>query len=145
MLGTIKQASAQRPAHPPSPVQPPTPAMAPSPPAHDPIEANLFPPELVMQHEGEIRLTGEQRAYIKHEAIAAQTKFAPLQWDMQEEMGKMKTLVEGEHVDEVALLAQLDRVLDLERQVKHIHLTLAARIKNKLTPDQQKSLQSLRK
>ena len=111
---------------------------------NDPLDAHLFPPELVMQYHEEIGLTKAQRSRIKEEAIAAQQQFASLQWDLQEAMLDMKSLVQNPRVDEAAALSQLDRILDAEREVKRTQLALALRIKNILTPEQQQQLTTLR-
>ena len=141
--------------HPPRPAQPefrpegPPPQSqgphqpGPPPQPHDPIAGNLFPPELVMQHRRELGLTDEQRAAIKDEAIKASTRFNELQWQMQDEMETMATLMRGATVDEQKALAQLDKVLNIEREVKRTQIGLAIRIKNKLTSEQQMKLHEL--
>ena len=113
-------------------------------PTPDPIAQNLFPPELVMQHRLELGLSDEQRAAIKDEAIKASTRFNELQWQMQDEMETMATLMRGPSIDEQKALAQLDKVLNIEREVKRTQLGLSIRIKNKLTPEQQTKLKGLK-
>jgi len=49
-------------------------------------------------------------------------------------------LVDGPRIDEGQALDQLEKILDLERQIKRAQLTLMIRIKNTLTPEQQKKL-----
>jgi len=46
-------------------------------------------------------------------------------------------------VDEQQALAQLNRVLDGECEIKTLHMQLAIRIKNKLTPEQQEKLRAM--
>ena len=111
---------------------------------HDPIAGNLFPPELVMQHRRELGLTDAQRAAIRDEALKASTRFTELQWQMQDEMEEMAALMKSDNVNEQQALAQLDKVLNIEREVKRTQLGLAIRIKNKLTSEQQMKLQELR-
>lgn len=113
-------------------------------PSGDPIGENFFPPELVMQHQQEIGLTDEQRNYIIAEVGSAQQRATDLQWKLQREVEGMAALVRPEQVDEEKMVAQLDRVLAVEREIKRIHLTLVARIKNRLTPDQRARLRTLR-
>ena len=136
-----------RPAGPPpqavGPQQPGQPQQPPQPP--DPIAGNLFPPELVMQHRSELGLTDEQKAVIKDESIKAATRFNELQWQMQDEMETMANLVKGASVDEQRVLAELDKILGIEREVKRTQLTLSIRIKNKLTPEQQTRLHELQR
>ena len=105
---------------------------------------NLFPPELVMQHRRELGLTDEQRAAIKDESIKASTRFNELQWQMQDEMETMANLMKSAVVDESQALAQLDKILNIEREVKRTQLGLSIRIKNKLTSEQQMKLHDLR-
>lgn len=131
---------AARPHQPGQPQQPPQPGQP-----SDPIAQNLFPPELVMQHRQELGLTDEQRAAIKDEAIKASTRFSEIQWQMQDEMETMVNLMKGASVDEQKVLAQLDKILNIEREVKRTQLALSIRIKNKLTPEQQERLRELQR
>jgi Spy/CpxP family protein refolding chaperone len=127
----------QQPGQPHPPDQPPQP--------HDPLAGNLFPPELVMQHRRELGLTDEQKAAIRDEAIKASTRFQELQWQMQDEMETMAGLMKGATIDEQQALAQLDKVLNIEREVKRTQLGLSIKIKNKLTAEQQMKLNDLRR
>ena len=101
-------------------------------------------PELVIQHQEEIGLSGEQRDYLKTEIRQAQLKFTDYQWKLQDEMEKLVALVKQPRVDEQQVLAQLERVLAAEREIKREQVTLLVRIKNKLTPEQQAKLLDLR-
>jgi Spy/CpxP family protein refolding chaperone len=47
-------------------------------------------------------------------------------------------------VNEAQALAQLDKVLDIEREIKRLHIALAVRLKNRLTPEQQEQLHKMR-
>jgi Spy/CpxP family protein refolding chaperone len=158
LLAATVIALAQRPPQPGQPQQPaepaqpaPLPATAPPqrgepqqppPPAQpfDPIARNLFPPEMVMQHRRELGLTEEQKTAIKDEAIKASTRFSEFQWQMQDEMEKMDDLTKGANIDEQKVLAELDKILAIEREVKRTQLALSIRIKNKLTTEQQAQL-----
>ena len=113
-------------------------------PDQDPLGQSFFPPELVIQHQEAIGLSPEQKDAFKTEIRQAQLKFTELQWKLQDEMEKMLSLVKQTHPDEQQVLAQLDKVLSAEREVKREQITLLVRIKNKLTPDQQAKLTELR-
>jgi len=123
--------------HAPHPAQPPR--------GHDPIAENLFPPEMVMNHRKALALSEEQKNAIKDETMKASARFSELQWQMQDEMETMVELTKGTNVDEQRVLAQLDKILAIEREVKRTQLTLAIRIKNKLTPDQQAKLSQIQR
>jgi Spy/CpxP family protein refolding chaperone len=110
----------------------------------DPVAAALYPPELVMQHQRRLGLTAEQRKAITETVAALQAQVLDLQWRMQDEAQRLGELLGGPRVDATAALAQVDRVFDLERQIKRAHLTMLIRIKNTLTPEQQETLRGLR-
>ena len=110
----------------------------------DPIGQSFFAPELVIQHQEAIGLSADQKDSLKTEIRQAQLKFTELQWKLQDEMEKLVSLVKQNHVDEQQVLAQLDKVLAAEREVKREQVTLLVRIKNKLTPEQQAKLAELR-
>lgn len=110
----------------------------------DPIGQNFFAPELVLQHQEAIGLSAEQKDSLKTEIRQAQLKFTELQWKLQDEMEKLVALITPPHVEEQQVLAQLEKVLAAERDIKREQVTLLARIKNKLTPDQQAKLADLR-
>jgi len=116
-----------------------------APPPDDPIAQHLFPPELIMKHSAEINLEPQQRAEIKEAVLQAQTRFLDAQWELQGETAKMVHLLQARLVDEKAVLAEADRVMDLERQIKKTQLSLLIRLKNLLTPAQQSRLAALRK
>ncbi len=112
--------------------------------ANDPIAAQLFPPELVMQYHEEINLTPDQSKAVRGEIQKAQAKFLDMQWDMQSEREKLVLLLKARPVDESAVLIQLDKVLDREREIKKTQISLLVRIKNQLTAAQQNKLMELR-
>jgi len=113
-------------------------------PPSDPIGENMFPPELVMQHQQALGLTDEQKTLLKTELRQAQTRFTELQWQLQDEMEKMVELVKQDRVDESQTLAQLDKILNLEREIKRAQIALLIRIKNRLSPEQQMKLREIR-
>ncbi|HME34079.1 MAG TPA: periplasmic heavy metal sensor [Candidatus Sulfotelmatobacter sp.] len=113
-------------------------------PADDPIAQNLFPPELVMKYRQEINLDDGQSKAMKELIQKAQAKFLDLQWDMQSESEKLVQLLKARPVDESAVLAQVDQVLNREREIKKAQISLLVRIKNLLTEAQQNKLMELR-
>ena len=119
-------------------------ALADPQPQDDPIGQSLFPPEMLMKYQTEIGLDENQQTTIKGEIQKAQSKFMDFQWQMQTETQKMMKLLQAKPVDEVKVLAQADKVMDLEREVKKTQLTLLIRIKNSLSEQQQSKLMELR-
>ena len=104
----------------------------------------LFPPELVMQQQQRIGLRPEQREAITEAIRQFQSAVVDLQWKMQEETQRLSELLRGPQVNETETLAQVDRVLAVEREIKRAHLSLLIRIKNTLSKEQQATLRSTR-
>lgn len=119
-------------------------AQQPPPGGGDPLGEALFPPELVMRHQQAIGLQPEQKAYLRDEIRKAQLRFTELQWQLQDAMETMRTLLEQSPAPEAQVLAQLDKVLEAEREIKRTQIGLMVRTKNKLTPEQQARLRELR-
>lgn len=113
-------------------------------PGRDPVAENLFPPELVMANQKAIGLDDAQRNYMRAEVVKAQTRFTELQWQLQDAMEALVTLLKQASVNEPDALSQLDKVLASEREIKRTQIALLLRIKNKLTPEQQERLKKLR-
>lgn len=110
----------------------------------DSFARHLFPPELVMQHQGEIDLTEAQRQTLSQSIQQAQAKMLDTQWKLSGEAQKLMRVLQGATVDEAQALEQVDRILTLEREVKRAQMGLMVKIKNTLTPAQQTRLRALR-
>jgi len=119
-------------------------AQTPSSAAPDEIAQNLFAPDLVLRYRQDIGLDDTQSRALKELVQKAQSRFVDLQWDMQAEAGKLVQLLHVPKVDESAALAQVDKVLGMEREIKKAQISLLVRIKNLLTPAQQQKLSDLR-
>ena len=119
--------------------------MPPPGPPEDPIGQRLYPPELIMSHQQELGIDDKQRDAIVKEVQNAQALITKLSWQMQSQVEQFAKLLEAPHVDEAKALAQADKVMNAERDVKKAHLTLLIRIKNLLTDAQRRKLAELRK
>lgn len=110
----------------------------------DPLRKHLFPPELIMQNQRALGLSSEQRQYFIDEIHAAQKTFLQIEWQLQEEAQKMSELFEADSVSEQEVLAQLERVLELEKEIKTAQLTLVVRLRNQLSAEQRAKLQEIK-
>ena len=70
--------------------------------------------------------------------------FQDLQWKLQDQMELLHETMKSTSVNEQQALAQLDKVLEIEREIKRLHIGLAVRLKNRLTPEQQNQLHQMR-
>lgn len=114
------------------------------PPAPDPLAHLMFPPDMILEHARLLNLTEEQKAFMRSEVQKATVSFQDLQWKLQDETEALHETMKSSSVNEQQALAQLDKVLDIERQIKRLHIGLAVRLKNRLTPEQQEQLQKMR-
>jgi Spy/CpxP family protein refolding chaperone len=136
---------------PPQAPQPPGPRGAdnipnhpPPPPNPDPLAHLMFPPDMIMGHARQLNLTDEQKAFMRAEIQKTTATFQELQWKLQDQMELLQETMKSTSVNEAQALAQLDKVLDIEREIKRLHIGLAVRLKNRLTPEQQEQLHKMR-
>jgi Spy/CpxP family protein refolding chaperone len=111
----------------------------------DPLAGAFFPPEVVLMAGDQIALTQDQREAFRAHVEKTQPRSNELAERLTRETAALSTLARQERVDEAALIAQLDKVLDAERDLKHLHIGLLAWIKNFLTPEQQAKLKEITK
>ncbi|HEY6047229.1 MAG TPA: hypothetical protein VIU65_11540 [Pyrinomonadaceae bacterium] len=135
--------AAQEPQPPAPPDQPEQPEGPRGP--RDPLGDAMFPPEMIMEHQRELALTDDQKTFMRAEINKTTTRFNELQWQLQDAMEALQATMKETSVNEQQALAQLDTVLENERQIKRLHMELAIRLKNKLTPEQQLKLQGMRR
>ena len=146
----IATAFAQEPGRPPQAPHPPNmPGGADNIPNHphpanpDPLAHLMFPPDMIMAHARQLNLTDEQKAFMRSEIQKTTATFQDLQWKLQDQMEQLQETMKSPSVNEAQALAQLDKVLDIEREIKRLHIGLAVRLKNRLTPEQQEQLHAM--
>lgn len=114
------------------------------PPNPDPLAHLMFPPDMILGHARELNLTDEQKAFMRAEVQKATSAFQDLQWKLQDQAELLHETMKSTSVNEQQALAQLDKVLDIEREIKRLHIGLAVRLKNRLTAEQQEQLNKMR-
>lgn len=115
------------------------------PPHPDPLTEHLFPPDLIMHNADEINLTDEQREQVEAEMRKAHERFEEMQAKREKLLEETGALLKKERIDESAALAQLEKVLNQERELRRAHLSLMIALKNKLTREQQTKLAEMKK
>jgi Spy/CpxP family protein refolding chaperone len=111
----------------------------------DPIADILFPVEFVQHYQDDIALSLEQRVWLRTEIEKTQRQVADLQARLLKEKEILAPLLKPDRLDEAAALAQSDKALDLDRDIRREHMALLIRLKNRLTPEQQAKLQQIKK
>lgn len=111
----------------------------------DLIQEHTFAPDLVMKNQTAIDLSEEQRTQIVQYVREAQAQFTEWQWELERRMETFTGLLGEDRIDAERARAELDSITQLERQIKLTNLLLAIRIKNLLSPEQQKQLRDIRR
>lgn len=126
----------------PVPPVPPIPPLPPLPPVG--LGKVMYPVNFVMKNARALNLTAEQRAFMQEEIQATTKRFNELQWELNDAMEVLIEAVKADATAEQEALTLLDKALNLEREIKRIHMTMGIRIKNKLSPEQRRKLEALR-
>jgi Spy/CpxP family protein refolding chaperone len=114
-------------------------------PANSDFSQHLFPPELIMQNQGRLRITESQREAILQEIYKVQATAAQVQWRVSDESEKLNALLERENVSEAQVLEQARQMIMFETAVKQAQLSMLIRVRNLLTLEQRETLKSLRR
>lgn len=110
----------------------------------DPLSDVLLAPEMIMMHASDLKLTPVQMTFVRKEVENSNVKFNELSWQLDEAVEILRQRILVHAVDEERALAQLERVLDIERKIKRLHIRTSIRIRNQLTLEQLGKLQSIR-
>ena len=76
--------------------------------------------------------------------LEAQQKLLELQWKLDAGSEALGKLLSEDRVDEATVLAKLDEVTAIERDVKRVNFTMLVRVKNQLDPEQQVKVRTYR-
>lgn len=110
----------------------------------DPFTDVFFAPEFIMQHRRAIDLTDEQRDAITGVIQEFQGRAVSSQFELLDEVQTLVEILSDAEVDLDRAMDQVDQFLDTENNVKRAQFELLIRIKNILTPEQQRILIDLR-
>jgi Spy/CpxP family protein refolding chaperone len=108
-------------------------------------ESNFFCPELVMRFQKELGLSPDQQSALKSEMMSLASHVTDLRWQESVEKGALADLLKEAKPDEKAILAEKEKVLRIEDDLKLSTLATLVRIKNALTPEQQEKMTELQR
>ena len=108
------------------------------------LNENFFTPEMVMQNQLTLKLSEDQKSSIRKIMKDSMVAFTDLQWQQGIEQESMSSLLKQEKVDEAKAVAQLEKLLVIENEIKKLHLSSLIKVKNLLTSDQQATLAALK-
>jgi hypothetical protein len=107
------------------------------------MEEFFFPPELVRRNQVAIGLKPEQQEALRTEMQKTMARFTDLQWQQSAQLEALEALYQRPAADEKEVLAQFDKLLALETEIKRLRLASLIRVKNMLSPQQQAQLRDL--
>jgi Spy/CpxP family protein refolding chaperone len=113
--------------------------------AGDPFAGAFFPPDLVLLARDRIALTQKQQDTLRERMEKTQPRSDELRAKLERENAALTALAKKEHIEEKLILAQLDKVIEVERELRQLHVGLAVGVKNLLTPEQQAKLREISK
>ena len=111
----------------------------------DALGRMLFKPEVIMKFSNRLDLSEQQQETLRIELKDAQALIFDFKWQLNEESEKLKAILTSRPIDEEQMLVQSDRVMEIEHQIKRIHLALLARLKNMLSDEQIQMLKEFRR
>lgn len=114
------------------------------PPAPPQLDADLFPPDLVMRFQKEIGLTDKQSMAIVDAVRNMQSEMIEVQWNLSPELEGLRAMLSQPRIDEGEVRERLTRITSMENRAKELQVLLMVRVKNALTPEQQEQLRGLR-
>lgn len=100
------------------------------------FRGKLFPPELVLKHASQLKLTDTQRKSIRNELTTVQTRVATVDWDIMEAGLAMQEAIEKAPIDRALVLDKADRVFEAEARKKRAWIEMLVNIKNALNTEQ---------
>ena len=112
--------------------------------AKDPLWDQLIPPELVIEHGQRLGVSAEHLTAIQADVKSLQESMPQLQSQLKEQTRKLGLIIADSESNESAVLAQLDNVLDQEREVKRLHIAMLYRIRHLLNDSQRAELLKLK-
>ena len=110
----------------------------------DPFRGKLFAPNVILEHQDELKLTKEQFTAIRAAVVEVQAGVAEHEWDLREAYVNVLADLDDSPVDEDKVLANVEAALLAENEVKKKQVRLLIRLRNLLTAEQVEYLQALR-
>lgn len=106
----------------------------------DLFEGTLFPAELIMKNRDKISLSDQQADKIKAIHSKNAGEFSTLKWDLDAENEKLKKILQEPKINAEAAQKQMDKILNLENQLKKKQFSNLLAIRGELNLDQAKTL-----
>jgi hypothetical protein len=107
------------------------------------LRGKLFGPELILKHQGKLKLSEKQLDTIGSELKRVQSQVAESDWKLLVVAGELQELIDQHPVNQKEVLARVNRVFEAENLKKRLYLEMLINIKNTLTEEQVKYLRGV--
>ena len=112
-------------------------------PQGDVFMGKLFPPNVILEHKEQLDLSKEHFKEIRTAVVEVQAGLAEHEWDMQEAYQALMLELDKTPIDTKRVLDYVDAALLAENKVKKKQVSMLIRLKNLLTAEQIRYLESV--
>lgn len=112
-------------------------------PKDDVFKGKLFPPNVILEHQTELGLSKAQFTAIRKAVVEVQAGVAEHEWDMREAYQALMLELDKAPIDEDRVIEHAEVALQAENQVKKKQMAMLVRLKNLLTAEQVRYLESV--
>ena len=112
-------------------------------PKDDPFQGKLFAPNVILEHQDALELTRDQFTAIRAAVVAVQGNVAEYEWDLREAYQRVLRDLDENPIDEAQVLANVEKALLAENEVKKQQVALLIQLRNLLTDEQLNYLRSI--
>jgi Spy/CpxP family protein refolding chaperone len=113
-------------------------------PDRDVFKGKLFAPNVILEHQDELDLSREQFTAIRAAVVEVQGAVAEHEWDLREAYQRVLSDLDESPVDQDKVMANVEKALLAENEVKKLQVNLLIELRNLLTDEQIQFLQSVR-
>ena len=112
-------------------------------PKDDVFQGKLFPPNVILENQAELKLSKQQFTDIKAAVVAVQANVAEHEWDLREAYQGVLLALDETPIDEKRVLELVDAALLAENAVKKEQVAMLIKLKNLLNEKQIEILESV--
>lgn len=112
-------------------------------PQKDVFKGKLFPPNVILEQQETLQLSKEQFTKIRAAVVEVQAGVAEHEWDMREAYQALMQELDKAPIDEGRVLEHATVALKAENQVKKKQMAMLVRLKNLLTAEQIRHLETV--
>lgn len=112
-------------------------------PQKDVFKGKLFPPNVILEHQTELALSKAQFTDIRAAVVEVQGGVAEHEWDMREAYQALMLELDKTPIDETRVLEHASVAMLAENEVKKKQMMMLVRLKNLLTAEQVRYLETI--